>query len=319
MARNFFESMKNRMGIGDPERNSTDCYERGRLIVPKCIRANEGEIPVRQYNIAVLRTLLSFQRAEGRLQVTNKRLIFRAAGRAIGGRTTLQHEYAISEIAGIEARKEYAFSWLHLIGGILLLFLTWSIGISVTGWVCANVAVLNTNLAVFTGIVFGLLFCAANMISFFTIPKEFLLKLVILGLTLGSMSVLSGLSVFSALSQLLSFGGNFGGTYSIVNTISGVAVLPIIILILNIIVIFVTAFGLLLFVIRPNLVISIKNKMSTGDGPVDIRRATLRSESTGFSEVIPTEEAERAIREIGAIIGDIQKLGDYGVEKWVRK
>jgi len=70
------------------------------------------------------------------------------------------------------------------------------------------------------------------------------------------------------------------------------------------------------FCFRPNLVISIKNKMGSGDGPVDIRRKTIKSEATGFSEVMPTEETELAIREIGAIINDIQKLGDHGVKKW---
>jgi hypothetical protein len=40
---------------------------------------------------------------------------------------------------------------------------------------------------------------------------------------------------------------------------------------------------------------------------------------SGFAEVIPTEETEGAIREIGAIIGDIQKLGDLGLEKWIKK
>jgi hypothetical protein len=36
----------------------------------------------------------------------------------------------------------------------------------------------------------------------------------------------------------------------------------------------------------------------------------------GFTEVIPTEHSEKAIRELGAIINDIQKLGDLGLEKW---
>jgi hypothetical protein len=117
---NFFASMKNRMGIGSPERNATDTYEREKKIVPDCISAIENEIPLKQYNIAVLRTLLKLERAEGRIQVTNKRVILRAAGRSIGGRTTLQHEFAINEIAGIEARKNFKFSFLYLVFAILI-------------------------------------------------------------------------------------------------------------------------------------------------------------------------------------------------------
>ena len=279
MLKDFFESMKNRMGIGDPERNATDAFERGMPIVPDSIKANEGEIPVRQYNIAILRTPLTMQRAEGRMQVTNKRLIFRAAGRAIGGRTTLQHEYAIDEVAGIEARREYNLSWLHFIGGFLLIIITGAIGLYVTAWDYGRVA--------FLGVILGLLFMFAGFVSFFMVPKEFLLKLAILGLGLGGMITL----YFTT--------GN------------------IFIIILTYITAIITLCDLFLFFMRPNLVISIKNKVAVGYGPVDIRRRTFRSEATGFSEVLPTEETEGAIREIGAIIGDIQKMGDFGLEKWI--
>ena len=33
-------------------------------------------------------------------------------------------------------------------------------------------------------------------------------------------------------------------------------------------------------------------------------------------ELLPTAETETAIQEVGAIINDIQRLGDYGIEKW---
>ena len=274
----FINRMKNRMGIGDPERNATDCYERGQLITPDSIKSNEGEIPIKQYNIAVLRTLWKFERAEGRLQVTNKRLLFRAPGRSIGGRTTLQHEYAVDEIAGIEARRDFKFSLLHLLGGLIVLAFFGYISFWITTW--------DFKMAASLGVILALLFMAASIILFFMVPKVFLLKLAVLGLGLGSMFMIS--TTGSVLMRLL--------TYLLA---------------------LIALFGLFLFFMRPNLVISIKNKMGMGEGPVDIRRKTIKAESTGFSEVMPTEETESSIREIGAMIGDIQKLGDYGVEKWL--
>jgi hypothetical protein len=90
-------------------------------------------------------------------------------------------------------------------------------------------------------------------------------------------------------------------------------------LILTNIIMFVCVF---LFCFRPNLVISIKNKGGV-EAAVDIRRDTIfnrcREKGTGFAEIIPTDEAEGAIREIGAIISDIQKFGDLGLQKWVKK
>jgi hypothetical protein len=145
----------------------------------------------------------------------------------------------------------------------------------------------------------------------------------------------------------------------------------------------VTLACIFIFCFRPNLVISIKNKMGAGEGPVDIRRDENLNRSmemlsfvvllapvvlffgrsamaslsggmigsilqvvlpvillvilfvsimrvlqnkndgkgldSGFAEVFPTEETENAIREIGAMIIDIQKLGDFGIEKWAKK
>ena len=115
-------SWNNRMGIGSPEKNTTDTYERHMKIVPECISATDNEIPVKQYNLAILRNLLKFERAEGKLQITNKRVIFRAPGTSVKGRTTLQQEYAIDEIAGIETRNNYKFNFLYLIFACLIIF-----------------------------------------------------------------------------------------------------------------------------------------------------------------------------------------------------
>jgi len=118
--------MKNKMGIGSPERNAMDTYEHGMPIVPECVSVKEGEIPIKQYNVAVLKNLFKFERAEGRMQVTNKRVIFRAAGRSIGGRTTMQHEFDINEIGGIKANNNFRFSFFYLIIALLIIDFTGS-------------------------------------------------------------------------------------------------------------------------------------------------------------------------------------------------
>jgi hypothetical protein len=403
-AGNFFASMKNRMGIGSPERNATDTYERGMKIVPECISANENEIPVKQYNIAVLRNLFKLERAEGRMQITNKRVVFRAAGRSVGGRTTLQHEFAINEIAGIEAKRNYKFSFLYLVFAILIIALAsfiiyrpptvsgilspissqtyrissimspkhlqearaiegaailqrikieekadkawkereeaqklvseWS-GNAQTNprrihWFrrqnMAAQAILDlvtqerdkavselnlaneqlesarTNEAMATkervstentwGVLMtllGSLLGIGGLIPFFMLYKKFGLKLFILNLSI------FGFSLALAASGIFIFFWLF-----VLSTI-------------------ITLVCIFIFCFRPNLVISIKNKGGV-EGAVDIRRNTLfaKRKGTGFAEVIPTEETESAIREIGAMIGDIQRLGDSGLEKWIK-
>ena len=414
-AANTLRSMKNRMGIGTPERNETDAYERGMKIVPECISANENEIPVRQYNIAVLRNLLKFDRAEGRMQVTNKRIIFRAAGRSIGGRTTLQHEYAINEIAGIEAGSNYRFSFLYLIFAFLIIAAAGLIiyGSAAPGMMSGSIlgapSLKNLQNSRISGIMYpkhlqkayanrgtaaaklkeaeeklaeaeeiskdyqqgveryttardedskssrritysfrnqrmtaqeildliipekdaadteyqesivqledakkneaemskkfadsvktwkvlmtllGLILGAGGLIPFFMVYKKFSLKLFILN--------------FSIFGFALSFGASGMGVFNLLMGLSSI----------------VTVVCIFIFCFRPNLVISIKNKMGTGEGPVDIRSRGKALSFFGFEEVIPTEETESAIREIGAMIGDIQKLGDLGLERWIKK
>jgi hypothetical protein len=396
---NFFASMKNRMGIGSPERNATDTYERGMNIVPNCISASEHELPVKQYNIAVLRNLFKFERAEGRMQVTNKRVIFRAAGRSVGGRTTLQHEFVINEIAGIEAKNNFKFSFLYLVFAILI--------IAAASFIIYRPSAISSILSPIELIddrAGSILFpkylqkAFANLdeataqrkqaeekadlawkekedaqklviewsgnaqtnprrIHWFrrqNIAAQAILELVtterdkavnelnlanekleleranetiatkkassasivwcvlmtLLGLILG----IGGLAAFFMLYKkfglkllILNF-GIFGFVLSL--WASGFAIFLLFIGLT----IIITLVCIFLFCFRPNLVISVKNKGGI-EGTIDIRRG----KGTGFSEVIPTDEAESAIREIGAMIGDIQKLGDSCLGKWTKK
>jgi hypothetical protein len=481
----FFRKMKNRMGIGSPERNATDTYERGMAIVPECISANGNEVPVKQYNISILRNLLKFERAEGRLQVTNKRVIFRAAGRSVGGRTTLQHEFAIDEIAGIEANNNYKFSFLYLVFAVLIITLAFIViyrppiagivspissqsarisnimypkhiqkaffaereAISQTGQAEAKVAEaaeiveqeykkeeeaginvrngIQRTRRVLTGTTWwgepqyatetyrdrslaGLLE-AQNALDAAIDEREkaeaveqgFVAELeaakenennviknrenavatwkvlmTILGLVLGIVGIIPffvlykkfGLKLF-----ILNF-SIFGFALSLAASNSRIFIWLLIISVI------ITLVCIFMFCFRPNLVISIKNKMGMGEGPINIRRnenlnrlmeilsfgilvlpfiailginaigafsggmfgsiiqialpiilliillvSIMQNRSnnagidSGFAEVFPTEETEAAIREIGAMIGDIQKLGDLGLEKWIKK
>ena len=413
----FFESVKNRMGIGTPEQNATDTYERGMKIVPECIQPEENEIPVKQYNVAVLRNLLKLERSEGRMQVTNKRVIFRATGRSVRGRTTLQHEFAIDNIAGLEARRNYKFSFLYLIFAILI---SWFAHLIITGGNLKDIyyagrisdmmspshvreahekeriafrekreaeallpvaaakvkaakeaeekvakdtinGVLKTR-RVFEGnnwwgepqyrnvnyrdtTAAGLAEARSKLNAAIAERKraeteerrvienaqtagENLIKAIknrestvstweifmtLFGLFLG----FGGLAAFFMLYQkfgiklfILCF-GCFGFMLSI--TASGFSFFYLFLTIS----IITSLACMFIYCFRPNLVFSIKNKQGSGE-PIDIRRdfTFYLEKGTGFFEVIPTEETESAIREIGAIIGDIQKMGDLGIEKW---
>lgn len=377
-AQGFFESLKNRMGIGYPERNATDVYERDMKIVPECISSNENEIPVKQYSIAILRNLITFERAEGRIQVTNKRVVLRAAGRSIGGRTTLQQEFAIDELSGIEAHNNFRFGFLYLIFGLFIVYLMMVLSSNIFNPIDvffaerrhesymnaverinerfqdANQAEYdkylkdseairqqfdnsdirqeelkkldeqyfssqqerydklqddlkkrqerNNSSFNFWGIV-KFFIGSAGWVCFFILHKKWLLKLAILGVSVAVFRPFTSIefSVFLGMD-----------TYTFWPY-------PVIFAVLTLIIIIV---GLALYSLKPNLVLLIKTKGGMDSSvPIKIQHSKgfwiwKQDGGTGFSEVFPTKESERAIREINAMINDIQKLGDFGLEKW---
>jgi hypothetical protein len=143
----------------------------------------------------------------------------------------------------------------------------------------------------FLMVVFGLVLGLGGLIPFFAVYKKFGLKLFIL--------------CFSNYGFLLSLVASGAGIFYFFLFISAVT----------------TIVCMFIFCFRPNLVISMINKVGV-PAAIDIRRENQVSmafeKGLGFSEVIPTDESESAIRELGAIINDIQKLGDFALEKWTK-
>lgn len=313
----FWENIKNRIGIGNPELNHGDVFERGKKIVPDCISASEGEVPVKQYTVAKLRSRIlgiPYRTALGSLQVTNKRVIFRAPGKCIAGRTTLQQDFAIDEIAGIEARREYAFNFwdfllaifVHLLGGLIAGIIINLIGNGFYSRSDDAIWFVFMSAAIGIGCYF----------AFFRMFKKWLLKVLCLG---------AGLSALVSMGIILercgvreyydwysgsyySEGSEFYSIWSVFCYIAAVAVWVLLIV------------SIFIYCIRPNLVLSIKTK-SAIDAIVIKRQAVkinqlVGGDHTGYTEILPEKDAESSIRELSAIIGDIQKLGDFGIEKW---
>jgi len=266
-------------------------YERGKQIVPDCIQPDQGEIPIKQYNIARLRSVLKGMNAEGRLQITNKRLIFRATGASLLGKTVLQHEFDISELAGIEIRKDHRISILNFIVFIFIWFIISGITKDVFN-VLANVSYTIAFLCVI-----GL--AVATILLQFTLKGMYLIKYLLLSIACGGMMVVGT----ERLAYVLLVPAN--ALYGLLD----VALIAMMIL------------NLLVISFVPNLVICIKTK--GGSAPIEIRRRELHfftkmadQQYTGFSDVMPWEDTYTAINEIGAIINDINTIGDDAIEKW---
>ena len=253
--------------------------EKDMQIVPDCVQSDQDEVPIKQYDIARLQTLIKGAFAEGRLQVTNKRVLFRSVGNSILGPTSLQYEFSLEEIAGVEIRKETRFSFLSL---LLLTFLT-----AIIGAVLAPIFAAISSWGFFST-VFSLLMSLTAVFFFFFFRSRNTLRQLVLAVPFTWF--VSNMSLRSLLPDNM-----------IVQLAFWVAIGAWLI-------------SLLHLVFAPNLVVNIKTKGGTPS--IEIRRkdglfSFQHDEYTGFAQVLPGPDADMAMKEIGALIREVQQTGTY--------
>ena len=155
----------------------------------------------------------------------------------------------------------------------------------------------------------------AGLAAFFLLYRKWLLKLAILGVSSAAFVPATTFIPFFPGNDMFMYMYGMGGMGR-----QGPGFIPIFFGFLTLVIIII---GLALYSLKPNLVLIIKTKIGVdGATPIKIQRsrgfwAWRQDSDSGFAEVFPTDEAEGAIREINAMIGDIQKLGDQGVQKWL--
>ncbi len=280
---NFF----GRSGIGDPMMTPEQCFEIDKKIVPDSIELNDGEVPVKQYDVAVLRSRLKLEKAYGRMQVTNKRLLFRANGRSLFGKTIYQEEFALDKIDGVKLRKGYRFRFLDFFINLWLLY-TFTAALPMVIGTASGASGFPAFLC--------MLFGAAFTMPFFLLKRRFYLKMFC-----------SSIGANMLLGQIIgSVTHGEGSLLWLVIPIFGISAI-------------VTFVSLFLNCLKPDLLIEIKN--GSGES-IQIKHKYIsffwhKSEDySGFDEILPSKDTDLAIKEIGAVINDIKTLGDLGIEKW---
>lgn len=253
--------------------------EKEKKIVPECVDPDTDEIHIKQYDIARLQTLIKGAFAEGRLQVTNKRVLFRSSGSSIFGPTSLQYEFSLEEIAGIEIRKEARFNFFP---SILLILFT-SIISTFFDPLFAKVYSWG-----FVSVVFSLLMSAAAVFFFFLFKNRKVLRHLVLSVPF---------AWYTADMTLTSIFPD--------NTLINLALW--------------IAWGcwfisLIHLVFAPNLVVYIKSK--GGSPSIEIRRKdrllfSKHNEYTGFAQIFPGPDTDIAMKELGSLIREVQQTGGY--------
>lgn len=277
----FISSLRDLSGLSEPVTSGKDPFERNIPIVPDCVQAEEDEVVVKQYHIAKLRTRLKFMKAEGRMMVTNKRVLFRAAGTSLTGNIAQDHQFALDEIAGVEIHKDFKFSFLNFFASLFVYFLAIA---------CFVALFANSNSnggAIAIGVILGIV----GMVPTFILYKRFWLKLF---------CAIVGSACFSL-------------AYTISDQSGFLAFLTIL---ANVIVLM----DLIIVCFLPNVVIKIKTKSAWSAIEIGSQKSIFERKTgddyCGFAEVMPGDDIVLAMNELGTIISDLQKNGTCAVEKW---
>jgi hypothetical protein len=274
-------------------------------LLDEALAPAEDEHAVRTYHCTTLFSRLLSLKAEGYLTVTNKRVVFYALGSSYAGKSVLQSEVPIADVSGISSYKGTSFSLMHLLealGGSLIagILISTIVGIA-SALVFAQVRSLRDLQTLQT--LSWLLPIALIVWSLF-VPRDKVLRSILAGsgalLTLG----LSGINLTAGI--LGSFGGGSrggGGLGIITALLAGVYALAC----------------FFWYARRKTISLTVGSKGGSNT-PIAIsgisgfgayNTAALRALTAE-----PATDAEAMIKELGAMITDIQALGIYGSQKW---
>lgn len=281
----------------------------------------DNELEVKSYHCTSFKSALLSLNAEGYLVVTNKRVVFHAFGTSFAGKSILQSEVPIEDVSGISIYKGSYFSLSHLIGAFFL-----SMFIS---------SIVNTFLA---SIIFGIARSALQDQSFTdfnnlqSVANSLYIGLQILlwGIAFASLVIsffLSKMSIFrSAFATLSAFTltelGSLGYlTSEIQNYLSseqstgGSGFVLTLALLASI----YSLFCFFWYARRPTMSLAIGSKGGSST-PIAISGiSSFGIYNTAASKALsaePAEDAEALVKELGAMIMDIQGSGDFGVNQW---
>ena len=272
---------------------NNDAFETGKQIVPDCINTNDGEIPIKQYDFAKLRSIGSLSFADGRLQVTNKRIIFRAAGTSVTGKTTIHQEFKIDDISGIDITKGQRFSFMHFMFLFIISGLGFFIGALIGGLFEGLGSIIGGILSV--------------LIGFATVAGYFIFSFVL--------NKKNSHKKYFGLRQMVLF-AVLGIDAILMVSSSGIAALSLFLVAI------LCAFNSIFLIFAPALTMTI---MTSGGSPaLKLDRKvymmwpfpTKYEENSGFWQVLPWKDTDLAIKEVGAIIDDIKTMGDVAIGKW---
>jgi hypothetical protein len=271
------------------------------------ISPSNGEKEVKKYVCTYLKSKIIRLQARGTIAVTNKRVIFRASGSSASGRSILQSETPLEDVSGINVYKGTYFNIKSLVLGIAIFTLSiifWPTIINMLSFSTKNILLVES-----------IIFAVASLLVLLKAPNDILPKAISGSIAFNSFkmiayaptekSLLSETAIRSAFSE--------ARVEDKQGNLEWVMIFAIVTLI-------ITFIYLILSSRRETMSLAIGSKGGSST-PIYISGVSSWGISNNAAvkaiEAEPAEEAEVMIKELGALILDLQHMGDYGIEKWI--
>lgn len=292
-----------------PARPSAGEYSRKKDLLKSNITPADGEVSVRTYYCTYYKSRLLAMEASGYIGVTNKRVIFQALGSSNAGSSVIQSEVPIADVSGISSYKGTYFSIGHLLMALFASFLAAALTTSIVTVLGTIIGLVSQSFSALTAV--GWLLAIGALIFSLGLPRETIWKTVLAGISAVAFSVAGGGSLISGFSRsILSLGrsqssGSVGAALlaAFLAFCVGIYVLACIIW----------------YARRPTFSLAINSKGGSST-PINITGASVLGlfdvSAAKALSAEPTGDSERMLEELGAVILDIQMLGDMGMEKW---
>jgi len=252
----------------------------------------EGESTVRTYHCTYYREKSLGLKSGGFLGVTNKRVIFQAAGETSSGQTLIQSEVPIADISGINSFKGIYFDFFAMLGALLLALLAMIfVPVILTG--------LSYWLESYTFFqVIGWLLALGGIVGSFSLSVKSIWRTFLVGVSTGALLSLAGIGFLDVVSALTGRGNsNFW---------------ILLLVFVDLVYLFMCASW---YARRPTFSLEI-NSSGGASTPIRIASAGGFMNMSTIPNAQPGRDSETMLHEIGALISDIQTLGDYGIAKW---
>ncbi len=276
------------------------------------ILSDDEEI-VRTYECTIFKKIFS-PPTLGLLTVTNKRVVYHSHGKSASGSSTLLSEMPIEDVAGVSSMVGASINWIFFLIFAAFLFFATQLLVEMlpqffTGWFMSIVLMLP----------FGIVWLIEKRVISQEIQEQLLTAIQespVGNLLLKKDRVFYG-NVFQSLFFIgvVFFAWNIGSRTELGRNLPAVA---IVLLLLVYFWIFMVYFGR-----RRTFSLMIASKTAKGSGifiPGNAFSLVWGRDNTALQSLSagPAKDAEIIVKELGAMVLDIQSLGDLGVERWTR-